>query len=112
MEIPEAKLLTLTMETDQTGDKAKSIRLDQVNLPQVESISNIHSKTEMKQLMREINYQILLYSFAQVASHLPEEQRGQFPDPELAMQRVIRNLKGINSERVVTVRGGFMDNKI
>ncbi|MDH5533775.1 MAG: hypothetical protein OEX81_05120 [Candidatus Pacebacteria bacterium] len=109
MEIPEAKLLTLTMETDMAGEKARSIRLDQVDLPQVEQRSKDIPKTELKQLMREVYYQILLYSFAQVASHLPEEQRGQFPDPDLAQLRVRRNLVGINSERVVKVSGGFMD---
>lgn len=108
MEIEGAKLITLTMETDETGEKAKSIRLDEVDLPQVEWLSKTISKTDKKQLTREIYYQILLYSFAQVASYLPEEQRGQYPEPELAQLKVIRNLAGINAEGIVRVSGGFV----
>jgi hypothetical protein len=108
MEISEAKLHTLTMETDKTGEKARSIRLDQVDLPEIKNLEKISSKSDNKQLMREIYFQILTYAFAQVASYLPEEQRGQYLEPELAMQRVVRNLKGINSEGVVKVKGGFM----
>jgi hypothetical protein len=109
MEIERAKLITLTMETDVTGEKAKSIRLDEVNLPEVITLSSDISKTDLKQLNREIYFQVLTYAFAQVASFLPEGQRGQYPEPELAMQRVIRNLNGINAESVVRVSGGFMD---
>jgi hypothetical protein len=108
MEIDEAKLITLTMETDQSGEKARAIRLDQVDLPQVEQISQTISKTDKKQLMREVYYQILLYSFAQVAGFLPEEQRGQFPDPQQAQLRVVRNITGINAEGIIKVSGGFM----
>jgi hypothetical protein len=108
MEIEEAKLLTLAMETDETGEKARSIRLDEVSLPQVIDVASHIPKVERKQLMREIYFQILTYSFAQVASFLPEGQRGQYPDPELAMLRVRRNLAGINNEGVINVSGGFM----
>lgn len=108
MEIPEAKLLTLTMETDEKGEKARAIRLDNVDLPELEQWGDKIDKSTQKQLMREVYFQILTYAFAQVASHLPEEQRGQYPDPEIAMKRVVRNLKGINSEGLVRVKGGFM----
>lgn len=58
--------------------------------------------------MREIYFQVLTFAFAQVASYLPESQRGQYPDPELAMTRVVRNITGINAEGTVKVRGGFI----
>lgn len=114
MEKPEAQLLTLSMLTTKDRERALAIELDEVKLPRVEILRTKAGKFGQRvdqlqaAILREVNYQILLWAFAQTASHLPEGQRGQFEDYEQAQKRILWTLKGIEGEGVVKISGGFV----
>jgi hypothetical protein len=106
MEKPEAQLLTLSMITSADRERALAIELDEVKLPRIEIAKKADALRS--EILREVNYQILLWAFAQTASHLPEGQRGQFEDYKQAQQRILWTLKGMMGDGTIKVSGGFM----
>lgn len=114
MENQEAQLLTLSMVTTEDRERAVSIELDEVKLPQVEVDKKMMARSGQKadllrtEILREVNYQILLWAFAQTASHLPEGQRGQFEDYEQARRRILWTLRGMMGEGLIKIGGGFV----
>lgn len=114
MEKPDTQLLTLSMVTSADRERALAIELDEVKLPRVEIAKKLVTKSGQRaevlksQILREVNYQILLWAFAQTASHLPEGQRGQFENYEQAQQRILWTLKGMMADGLVKINGGFI----
>lgn len=111
MERDRGQLLTVSMVTTPDKEKTIAIELDEVLLPSVEVPKTLGLKSSQQaEILREINYQILLWAYAQTASHLPKGQRGQFEDFDQAKRRVMWTLKGMQNDGLVKIDGGFIMN--
>lgn len=111
MESENAQLLTLAMIASQDRERALAIEMDEVQLPRVAVPKELKLKAQQQvEILREVNYQILLWAYGQTASHLPEGQRGQFEDYVQAQKRVVWTLRGMEKEGLIKIDGGFIMN--
>lgn len=110
LETEAGQLLTMSMVGTKDGNRATAIELDEVALPQIEIPQRLRLKpAEKTAILNEVNYQILLWAYAQTASHLPEGQRGQFEDFAQAQQRILWALGGMAGEGLIKIKGGFIN---